>query len=172
MEKSTRPHILVLPFPAEGHIKPMFNLAKLLSHRGHRITFVNTHHNHNRLLQFTDLPSFHTQFPHFHFASITDGVPVDLPPNEFELLISPSSRSQVAKEFRDLLWGFVEKPRRWDPPCCIIADGIMSTVSMNVAQELGVPVITFRTYSATATWVSIHLSKIIQEGLMDLQHPG
>ncbi|XP_029125596.1 7-deoxyloganetic acid glucosyltransferase [Cajanus cajan] len=171
MEKSTRPHILVLPFPAEGHIKPMFNLAKLLSHRGHRITFVNTHHNHNRLLQFTDLPSFHTQFPHFHFASITDGVPVDLPPNEFELLISPSSRSQVAKEFRDLLWGFVEKPRRWDPPCCIIADGIMSTVSMNVAQELGVPVITFRTYSATATWVSIHVSKIIQEGLMDLQHP-
>ncbi|TKY63376.1 7-deoxyloganetin glucosyltransferase [Spatholobus suberectus] len=61
MEHSTAPHILALPLPAEGHIKPMFNLTKLLSHRGHRITFVNTHHNHSRLLQFTDLASFHTQ---------------------------------------------------------------------------------------------------------------
>ncbi|TKY63370.1 7-deoxyloganetic acid glucosyltransferase [Spatholobus suberectus] len=172
MEKSTAPHILVLPFPAEGHIKPMFNLAKLLSYRGNRITFVNTHHNHNRLLQFTDLASFRTQFPDFHFASITDGVPDDQPPNEFEMIISPTSRSKVAKEFRELLSGFfVENPCQWNPPSCIISDGLMSTVSMDVAQEFGVPFITFRTYSATATWVSIHVSKIIQEGVMNLQNP-
>ncbi|KAL2337891.1 hypothetical protein Fmac_012337 [Flemingia macrophylla] len=172
MEKSTTPHIMVLPFPAEGHIKPMFNLSKLLSHKGHcRISFINTHHNHDRLLRFTDLASFHAQFPHFHFASITDGIPVDLPPNEFEFLISPTSRSQVANDFRQLLSSFVEKPRRWGLPSCIVADGLMSTVSMNVAKEFGVPVIAFRTYSATATWVSIHLSKIIQEGLMNLQDP-
>ncbi|KAG5042599.1 hypothetical protein JHK87_006514 [Glycine soja] len=174
MEHSNAPHILVLPFPAEGHIKPMFNLAKLLSLKGHKITFVNTHHNHNRLIQFTDLPSFHTQFPGFHFASITDGVPDNLPQNEFEHMISPTSRSEVAGEFRGLLSRLVvEKPRQWDPPpsCVIIADGLMSTVSMDVAKEFGVPLIAFRTYSATATWVSIHVSKIVQEGVMDLQNP-
>ncbi|RDX75334.1 7-deoxyloganetic acid glucosyltransferase, partial [Mucuna pruriens] len=166
MEKSTAPHILVLPFPAEGHVKPMFNLGKLLSHRGQRITYVNTHYNYKRLLHFTDIGSFNTQFPDFHFASITDGVPDDYhPPNEFEMIISPTSRSKVAKEFRQLFSSFVEKPS------CLIADGLMSTIAMDVAQDFGVPLITFRTYSATATWVSIHVSKIIQEGLIDLQDP-
>ncbi|RDX72185.1 UDP-glycosyltransferase 85A1, partial [Mucuna pruriens] len=166
MEHSSVPHILALPFPAEGHIKPMFNLAKLLSHKGHRITFVNTHHNHNRLLHFTDLASFKTQFPDFHFAAITDGAPDDHPRNDFSVIISPTSRSKVAKEFRELLSGFVEKPS------CVVADGMMSTIALDVAQDLGIPLITFRTYSATATWVSIHVSKIIQEGVMNLQHQG
>ncbi|CAJ1949194.1 unnamed protein product [Sphenostylis stenocarpa] len=150
----------------------MLNLAKLLSHRGHRVTFVNTHHNHSRLLQFSDFSLFHAQFPAFHFASITDGVPQHLPANEFELIISPTSRSKVAQEFRELFSILVEKNCRWDPPSCVVSDGLMSTIAMDAAREFGVPVIAFRTYSATATWVSIHVSKIIQEGVVDLQDQG
>ncbi|CAJ1949192.1 unnamed protein product [Sphenostylis stenocarpa] len=150
----------------------MLNLAKLLSHRGHIVTFVNTHHNHSRLLQFSDFSSFHAQFPAFHFASITDGVPQHLPANEFELIISPTSRSKVAQEFRELFSSLVEKNCRWDPPSCVVSDGLMSTIAMDAAREFGVPVIAFRTYSATATWVSIHVSQIIQEGVVDLQDQG
>ncbi|KAL3027606.1 hypothetical protein AAZX31_03G064200 [Glycine max] len=170
MEHSDTPHILAIPFPAEGHIKPMFNLAKLLSHRGHRITFMNTHHNHNRLLQFTDLPSFHTQFPDFLFASITDGIPSDNPRkgallNYLPMLITPSARSLVAKEFRELFSRLLEKNGdRWQQPSCIIVDGLMSTIVMGVAQEFRIPVIAFRTYSPTCTWVTIFMSKLAQEG--------
>ncbi|KAL2337892.1 hypothetical protein Fmac_012338 [Flemingia macrophylla] len=168
MEQSSAPsHVLVLPFPAEGHIKPMFNLSKLVSHKGHKITFVNTHRTHDRILQFTDTPSFHTQFPDFQLASITDGVPDDHPPNDFAAMITPTSRSKVRKEFRELLSSFEEKEK----PSCIIADGMMSTIAMDVARELGVPLITFRTYSATATWVTIHISKIFHRGLLDLHNP-
>jgi len=71
-----------------------------------------------------------------------------------------------------MLRGLVENPPPWGPPSCIIADGMMSTIAMDAAQELGVPVIAFRTYSATATWVTIHVSKVLQEGLMDMQNPG
>ncbi|KAL9303254.1 hypothetical protein ACSQ67_020517 [Phaseolus vulgaris] len=171
-ERSTAPlHLLALPFPAEGHIKPMFYLTKLLCHKGHRITFVNTQHIHNRLLQHTDLPSFHADFPDFRFTFVADGVPHDLAPNDFSVIVSPSSRSRVAEEFREMLRGLVENPPPWGPPSCIIADGMMSTIAMDAAQELGVPVIAFRTYSATATWVTIHVSKVLQEGLMDMQNP-
>lgn len=169
MEHSSAPHVLALPLPAEGHIKPMFNLAKLLSHRGHRITFVNTHHNHNRFLQFTDLPSFHTQFPNFHFVSITDGLPDDLPRNGalmnyYPLLITPSARSIFAQEFRELFLKLVQTNGEWQPPSCIIADGLMSTIALSVSQEFQVPFIAFRTYSATCTWVTIHMSKLFHEG--------
>ncbi|RDX58620.1 UDP-glycosyltransferase 85A5, partial [Mucuna pruriens] len=177
MEHSTTPHVLALPFPAEGHIKPMLNLAKLLSHKGHRITFVNTHHNHNRLLQFTDLASFQTQFPDFHFASITDGIPAEHPRNGalvnyLPMLITPSARSLVAKEFRELFSRLVDKNGQWHPPSCIIADGIMSTIALGVAQEFGVPLVAFRTFSATCTWVTIHIVKLVHDGVIDLQRQG
>ncbi|KHN15667.1 UDP-glycosyltransferase 85A7 [Glycine soja] len=153
----------------------MFNLAKLLSHRSHRITFVNTHHNHNRLLQFTDLPSFHTQFPDFLFASITDGIPSDNPRkgaliNYLPMLITPSARSLVAKEFRELFSRLLEKNGdQWQQPSCIIVDGLMSTIVMGVAQEFRIPVIAFRTYSATCTWVTIFMSKLAKEGAQQLR---
>ncbi|CAJ1949204.1 unnamed protein product [Sphenostylis stenocarpa] len=115
----------------------MLNLAKLLSHRGHIVTFVNTHHNHSRLLQFSDFSSFHAQFPTFLFASITDGVPQHLPANEFELIISPTSRSKVAQEFRELFSSLVEKHCRWDPLSCVVSDGLMSTIAMDVLESSG-----------------------------------
>ena len=80
MEASKPPHVLVLPHPADSHIKPMFNLAKLLSKHGpFKITFVHSHPNHASLRRFTDLSAFHAQYPNFHFASITDGLPPDHP---------------------------------------------------------------------------------------------
>ncbi|CAJ1949218.1 unnamed protein product [Sphenostylis stenocarpa] len=169
LSAATSPHIVALPFIGEGHVKPMLNLAKLLSHRGHRITFVNTDQFHSRFLQFTDLPSFHTQFPGFHFASITDGMPSDHPRDmsmiaQFSMVISPSARSLVAKEFRELFLRLVEKNEQRQPPSCIIADGLMTTIAIGVAQEFGIPLIAFRTYSATCTWVTMHMSKLVQEG--------
>ncbi|XP_027337611.1 7-deoxyloganetic acid glucosyltransferase-like [Abrus precatorius] len=166
MENSTEPHIVALPMQAEGHIKPMLNLTKFLSHRGHKITFVNSHYNHNRFTQHTHLPSL----PNFHFASITDGLPVDHhPPNDFTTMITPTCRSLVAKDFREFFSKLLEKKSEWNPPSCIIADGMMTTIALDVAQEFQIPLITFRTYSATATWATIYICQIIQEGVMDLQ---
>ena len=123
------PHLVALPFPAEGHIKPMFCLTKLLSHKGHRITFVNAQHIHNRLLQYTDLPDF-------RFTFVADGLPHDLSPNDFSVTVSPTSRSKVAEEFREMLRDLVENPSQWGPPSCIIVDGMMSTVAMDAARDL------------------------------------
>ncbi|PIN05115.1 UDP-glucuronosyl and UDP-glucosyl transferase [Handroanthus impetiginosus] len=48
-------------------------------------------------------------------------------------------------------------------PACVISDGIMS-FAIDVAAELEIPAITFRTYSATCTWTTFHLQKLIQDG--------
>jgi len=71
-----------------------------------------------------------------------------------------------------MLRSLVGNPPQWGAPSCIVVDGMMSTIAMDSAEELGVPVIIFRTYSATATWVTIHVSKVIQEGVMNMQDPG
>uniref|UniRef100_A0A6N2K8F9 Anthocyanidin 3-O-glucosyltransferase n=1 Tax=Salix viminalis TaxID=40686 RepID=A0A6N2K8F9_SALVM len=72
-----KPHAVCFPSPAQGHIKSMIKLAKLLHYKGFHITFVNTEFNHRRLLKSRG-PDAMNGFPDFQFESIPDG----LPPNE------------------------------------------------------------------------------------------
>jgi hypothetical protein len=44
----SRPHAVVVPYPASGNINPALHLAKLLHRHGVYVTFVNTEHNHRR----------------------------------------------------------------------------------------------------------------------------
>lgn len=44
-------HVVRIPFPAQGHINPFMQLAKLLHSRGFHITFLNTEFNQQRLLR-------------------------------------------------------------------------------------------------------------------------
>ena len=43
-----------ISYPVQGHINPLFKLAKLLHLRGFHITFVNTEYNKKRLLKSRD----------------------------------------------------------------------------------------------------------------------
>ncbi|KAJ8514017.1 hypothetical protein OPV22_004451 [Ensete ventricosum] len=46
---SSPPHVLVLPFPAQGHVVSFMALSHGLVEQGFRITFVNTEFNHGRV---------------------------------------------------------------------------------------------------------------------------
>ncbi|KAM0901613.1 hypothetical protein ACQ4PT_019883 [Festuca glaucescens] len=48
---TTTPHVLLFPYPAQGHVNPFLRLAKALHARGFYVTFVHTEHNHGRLLR-------------------------------------------------------------------------------------------------------------------------
>ncbi|KAK9177053.1 hypothetical protein WN944_029072 [Citrus x changshan-huyou] len=158
MEQTRVPHVVLLPFPAYGHIKPMLSLAKLFSHAGFRITFVNTEQYHDRLFGNTDVTAFYKHFPNFLCTSIPDGLPPDNP--RFGIYIKDwfCSNKPVSKlAFRQLLM----TPGRL--PTCIISDSIMS-FAIDVAEELNIPIITFRPYSAYCSWSDFHFSKLAEEG--------
>ncbi|XLS81939.1 hypothetical protein HN51_047770 [Arachis hypogaea] len=42
-------HVLVLPFPAQGHVNPLIHLSHKLVQHGCKVTFVNTEFNHKRV---------------------------------------------------------------------------------------------------------------------------
>ncbi|GLJ48678.1 hypothetical protein SUGI_1026820 [Cryptomeria japonica] len=67
------PHALLIPFPLQGHINPMMQLAwKLVSH-GFLITFLNSDTNHNHILK--------ANTPNFFFHRIRMiFVPFEFPP--------------------------------------------------------------------------------------------
>jgi hypothetical protein len=41
--------------------------------------------------------------------------------------------------------------------------------AIDIAKELTIPIITFRTFSASCTWTYFHLTKLIEEGEVPLQ---
>ncbi|KAI3473177.1 hypothetical protein Pfo_030050 [Paulownia fortunei] len=152
------PHVVILPFPAQGHIKPMLMLAELLSQASFTISFVNNEHSHRRILSLIDQAAFRLRCPGIKFLSIPDGLPPDHPrtgPSTVDLFFSTSTVSKPI--FKNLIASMSQAP------ACIISDGIMS-FAIDVAAELGIPAITFRTYSATCTWTYFHLQKLIQYG--------
>lgn len=156
-----QPHILMLPFPLLGHIKPMLNIAQPLSHAGLQVTFLNTEHNHHRPTQLQELS---THFPTLHFESISGGLPKDHP-RTFDLTkdMVISFKSVTKPLFRETL---AEYSRNSDlgPVTCVIVDGIMYSFANDVAKELGIRVITTRPYGACCLWSFCCISKLIEEG--------
>ncbi|KAG8477300.1 hypothetical protein CXB51_030513 [Gossypium anomalum] len=45
-----KPHVLVIPYPAQGHVIPLMELSQNLAKEGTKISFVNTVFNHKRVL--------------------------------------------------------------------------------------------------------------------------
>ncbi|KAL5807014.1 hypothetical protein ACOSQ4_029747 [Xanthoceras sorbifolium] len=160
MEKTNVPHVVFLPFPAEGHIKPTMRLAELLNHAGSQVTFVNTDYTHDRLMSHTDLmTSFHDRSPKFLFRSIPDGLRIDKLRSLLNLKdLLESLKAVAGPAFRQLLISISPCPT------CIIVDGVMSFAAIDVAEELGIPVMAFRTQNASCLWTYFHLSKLVEEG--------
>ncbi|VAI36899.1 unnamed protein product [Triticum turgidum subsp. durum] len=48
---AAQPRVMVLPFPAQGHVIPLMELSRKLVEHGFEIDFVNTEFNHDRVLQ-------------------------------------------------------------------------------------------------------------------------
>ncbi|XP_059667889.1 7-deoxyloganetic acid glucosyltransferase-like [Cornus florida] len=171
-----QPHAVILPFPAQGHIKPMLMLAKLLSHANFYITFVNTLDIHNHFLELINQTTFNNLFPRLRFMAIPDGLPPEHPRSgpQFirDLFISILSAAPKHK-FRDLLLSLINGPEtgggQWSTPTCVIADGLISILAIDVAEELHIPVIAFRTVSASSYWVYLNIPKLIEEGLIPFQ---
>jgi len=69
-----KPHAVLVPFAAQGHVTPMLKLGKILHFWGFHVTFVNTEYNHRRLLRSRGAGAL-DGLPGFRFATIPDGLP-------------------------------------------------------------------------------------------------
>ncbi|XP_050889796.1 7-deoxyloganetin glucosyltransferase-like [Lathyrus oleraceus] len=72
--QTQKPHAVFVPFPAQGHVNPSMQLAKLFRCNGFHITFVNTEFNHKRLIKSLG-EEFVKGLPDFQFETIPDGLP-------------------------------------------------------------------------------------------------
>ena len=144
-------------------------MAKLLHSRGFFITFVNTEHNHKRLLRSKG-PNYLDGFPDFRFETIPDG----LPPSDADIsqptasVCDSTSKNSLAP-FCNLISKLNDPSSSAGPPVtCIVSDGVMS-FTLDAAEKFGVPEVLFWTTSACGFLGYRHYRDLLQRGLIPLK---
>ncbi|CAM8986599.1 hypothetical protein QQ045_007239 [Rhodiola kirilowii] len=163
-----RPHVVLVPFPAQGHVTPFMNIAKLLYARGFHITYVNNHHNHNRIIR-TRGPEAVAGLPDFQFESMPDGMPPSNPDatQELNALCRAVYENGLLEPFRELL-SKINSKKDVPPVSCIVTDGLM-TFGMDAGKEIGVPVAVIFTASICGLMGYLVLPELARRGIIPLR---
>ncbi|XP_024532147.1 UDP-glycosyltransferase 85A1 isoform X2 [Selaginella moellendorffii] len=162
-----RPHAVVFPFPSLGHIIPMMHLSCRLEALGFLITFVNTEHNHLRILHAwrarrIPLPQEHEV--HINMVGLPDANMPSLETiNVFEAIMSTD---RLRGAFERLIGKLVES--QGCPPVCIIADGFLSW-TQDIAQDFSLQWAVFWASSTATSLISTHIPDLMERGLAPLK---
>ncbi|KAJ0973920.1 hypothetical protein J5N97_015885 [Dioscorea zingiberensis] len=163
-----RPHALLLPLPAQGHVLPLMELAHRMVSHGFTITFINTHFNHARLLSAMPTLTYNTN-PSINFISIPDGLQPGDDRNHVVNLFKALT-TIMPLHLEELIMKMMHKQPEQDKPTCLIADEAMAW-AFNVAKKTGLRTASFWPASA-ATFTSIrNIPKLIQDGIIH-EHDG
>ena len=165
--KEHKPHVVCIPYPAQGHVNPMLKLAKLLYFKGFHVTFVNTEFNHRRLLKSRG-PNSLDGLLSFRFETIPDG----LPPSDMDATqdipsLCESTSKKCLAPFRELLFK-LNCSQDVPPVTAIVSDGVMS-FTLEAAKELGVPEVIFWTTSACGFLAYLHYLQLVKQGIVPLK---
>ncbi|XP_077245752.1 7-deoxyloganetin glucosyltransferase-like [Tasmannia lanceolata] len=162
-----KPHAVLIPFPAQGHINPMIQLAKLLHSKGFYITFVHTEFNHSRMLKSRG-PDSLKGLDDFQFETIPDGLPPqDCDRTQDIAALNVSTRKNCAVPFRNLVTK-LNNSLRIPHISCIIPDGVMS-FALCVAEELDIMVLVFYTMSACGLMGYLNFHELKRRGYTPLK---
>lgn len=170
MDKHRLPRVLVFPLPAQGPVNSMLKLAELLALQGLHVTFLNTPSIHHRLLLHTDVQARFFAYPGFLFKTISDGLPQDHPRRGDSVMdVIRSINTNSKSIFRHMLASYELGSESSPWVTCIIVDGIFGGFATDVAEELHIPIIHFRTLSACCIWVNMSIPKVIEAGELPIR---
>ncbi|KAB5519163.1 hypothetical protein DKX38_023482 [Salix brachista] len=162
-EANYMPHLVLIPYPFQSHIKTMLKLAKLLHSKGFHITFVNTEFNHQRFLK-TRGPDALDGLPNFRFETIPDGLPPShIDASQETIPLAMAVDNNMLAPFKVLL-AKLDNP----PITCIVSDVFMR-FTVTAAEELGLPIVMFVTMSACGFMGFKQLHHLLEKGFLPLK---
>ncbi|XP_022759998.1 putative UDP-rhamnose:rhamnosyltransferase 1 [Durio zibethinus] len=153
-------HVMMLPWSAFGHLIPFFNLSVALAKAGVRVSFVSTPRNIKRLPKVPP-----------NIENLIDLLTFPLPILDKELLPEgceatmdvPSEKIEYLKTAYDLLRNPVKQFISDQRPDWIFIDFISYWVA-EIAQELKIPLLVYRVFSACQLAFMGHPESLVGDG--------
>ncbi|KAG7624817.1 UDP-glycosyltransferase 76B1 [Arabidopsis thaliana] len=152
--RETKPVIFLFPFPLQGHLNPMFQLANIFFNRGFSITVIHTKFNSPNS----------SNFPHFSFVSIPDGLSEpESYPDVIEILHDLNSK--CVAPFGDCLKKLIsEEPTA----ACVIVDALWY-FTHDLTEKFNFPRIVLRTVNLSAFVAFSKFHVLREKGYLSLQ---
>lgn len=157
-----QPHIVAIPFPAQGHVKPLMKLSLLVASRGIKVTFVNTEFIHSLIMATTTTLLEADELNRIKYVSLPDGLCPDNDRNGVELM--DSMERVTSAHLRDLVKE-INTSTDEDPVTCIIAD-LSVYWALQVAEQVGVLGIPFYPAGPGTLALNFQVPRLIEEGIL------
>ncbi|KAK3118098.1 hypothetical protein QOZ80_9BG0694220 [Eleusine coracana subsp. coracana] len=162
------PHVLLIPYPAQGHVNPFLKLAKALHARSFHVTFVNTEYNHGRLIRARGAGAVAGD-ERLRFDTIPDGLPPsDLDATQDIWALCEATRRTGPAALRELVERIGRRTDGVPPVSCVIADGAMG-YAVHVAKEMGLPAYLFFTTSGCGFLGYLNFDQLVKKGCVPLK---
>ncbi|XP_057769685.1 UDP-glycosyltransferase 83A1-like [Salvia miltiorrhiza] len=156
-----RPHVIAVPYPAQGHVIPLLELAQCLADNGIKVTFVNTDFNHTRILN--SLPRTRGINELIILASVPDGLEPWEDRNDLGKL-----EVSLPKAVPRALEALIEKinATESDKVTCLITDyGLIWALAL--AEKLGIKKSAFLPAPVALLALANHAKSLLDEGIVD-----
>ncbi|CAK9162985.1 unnamed protein product [Ilex paraguariensis] len=157
----SHPHVIVIPYPAQGHVIPFMEVALTLANQGFKVTFVNTEFNHKRVIKaLSEKDDVHNLV---HLVSVPDGLEPFEDRNDLLKLTEKTTEVMPGK-----LQELIEKINESDDDeiACLIADGSMGW-ALEVADKMGIKRAIFWTAAAAQLALVLSIPKLIDDGIIN-----
>ncbi|KAL2504983.1 UDP-glycosyltransferase 83A1 [Abeliophyllum distichum] len=155
------PHVLLIPYPAQGHVIPLMELALNLAKHGFKVTFVNTEFNHERVIKA--LPETDKVQELIQMVSLPDG------------LESSDDRREIGKLSESIfdvmpgeLKALIERINgsKSEKISCLIADAAMGW-ALEVVEKMGIKKVAFWPAAAALLALLLKIPSLIDDGIID-----
>jgi hypothetical protein len=158
------PHVLALPFPAQGHVIPLMQLSHRLVEHGIEVTFVNTEANHALVLDAmpADGAGRPPSLDGMHLVGVLDGLADGDDRRDLGKLVDALSRHMP---------GYLEElVRRVEASggtkiSWLVADAAMGW-AVEVARKLGIRAACFWPASAAFLASVFRILQLVQDGVI------
>ncbi|XP_055961057.1 UDP-glycosyltransferase 83A1-like [Mercurialis annua] len=159
---TTKPHVILIPYPAQGHVAPLMKLAYNLASHGIKVTFVNTE-------------SIHMKITSAMSQEITDQCPINLVavPDGWESNPGEEEKwesiENAPKCMRAHLQNLIENINRANNDAhvtYVIAD-IVHGWALEVAKKMCIKTGAFVPYGLGNLALMLHAPKLDEAGIID-----
>lgn len=151
---------MAIPYPAQGHVLPLMELAQCLAHSGIRVTFVNTESNHHRVVKA--LPeNLHELIT---LVSISDGL--QSWEDRMDMAKTVEALREVVPGEVEALMESINATQSEEPVTCIITDVLMSGITQ-AYHKFSLKKAVFMPAAAALLAVVTTVDKLVDDGVID-----
>ncbi|KAI8032652.1 UDP-glycosyltransferase 83A1 [Camellia lanceoleosa] len=156
-----RPHVLAIPYPAQGHVLPLLELMQCLAKHGFKVTFVNTEFTHQRVMNA--LSGKDNIEDHIHLVSIPDGLEPWEDRNEFGKLTESIFHVMPGK-LEELIENINGSDK--DKITCIVADELLGW-ALEVAEKMQIKRAAFWSTAAALLALGFRIPELLDDGIIN-----